>query len=285
MGVTDDAPFHTALRWAIAARGLSLDRLHERLVDRGLAVSVSTLSNWQRGISRPRSPDALRALAELETLLELPHQALRKLLAAPAGSRGRTPLVPGTPRLPARRLRSALGAPADPDVDILSVHDDVTDVGDNRFESTVRLVFRARQSGVQRYVVLQHTQSDTLPTIRAGRDCALGQTRVDPAEGLAAAELLFAPLGKDETYALEYHLAGSSSEHYYGRWFPTGGPHYEMTLRMGPGVTVSHAYRIWRMDTLASHKDVTELRLIGGTLAHLVLFDLQPGFHGIRWTR
>ncbi|MGY0232091.1 hypothetical protein [Longispora urticae] len=281
----NDGPFHTALRWAITARGLSLDRLHDRLAERGAAVSVSTLSNWQRGSSRPRNADALRAVAELEAILQVPPQSLRRLLAEPGAPAGaRRPPVPGTPRLPAHRLRAAVGAPAEPDLDVLAAHDDVTLLGGDRYAATARVVVRARHTGVRRYVVLHHTQSTAPPTIRAVRDCAVGLALTDPAEGLAAAELVFEPLGKGETYAFEYHLSGSMSEHYYGRWFPAGGPSYELTLRSGPEAAVARAYRIWRLDGRSPHKDLAELRLIGGTLAHLALFDMHPGFHGVRWS-
>ncbi|MYR59325.1 transcriptional regulator, partial [Streptomyces sp. SID625] len=40
-------PFADALRAAITASGLSLDRIRDRLVRRGASLSVATLSSWQ----------------------------------------------------------------------------------------------------------------------------------------------------------------------------------------------------------------------------------------------
>ncbi|MBB4951395.1 transcriptional regulator with XRE-family HTH domain [Kitasatospora gansuensis] len=273
------------MRWAITARGLSLDRLCDRLAALGLRVSVSTLSNWQRGVSRPQRPESLRAVAELELLLGLAAGSLSRLLAEPAhrGGRRRPALVPGTPLLPATRLRAALADPAEPDLDVLAVQDDVT-VSDRGWVSTVRSVVRARRSGAGRHVLLYHVGAEALPEIRAGRDCALGRVRTDPDAGLIAAELLFGPLARGETFALEHTVTSTEADLHHGRWFRTAGQHFELTVRFGPTAGARRAYRIWRLDSRSPHKDVSQLRLIDGRLAHLVDYDLSPGFHGIRWT-
>ncbi|MFD0574281.1 hypothetical protein ACFQ0T_39985 [Kitasatospora gansuensis] len=70
----------------------------------------------------------------------------RLLAEAHRGGRRRPALVPGTPLLPATRLRAALADPAEPDLDVLAVQDDVT-VSDRGWVSTVRSVVRARRSG------------------------------------------------------------------------------------------------------------------------------------------
>jgi len=278
-------PFHTALGRAITARGLSLDRLRDRLAALGLQVSVSTLSNWQRGVSRPRRPESLRAVAELETVLGLPAGSLSGLLAEPAHRGARRPaLVPGTPAAPATRLRAGLDATAEDGLAVLSVQDDVTVTGDG-WESRARIVVRARRPQVARHVVLYHVGASTLPEIRPGRDCALGRVRTDPGAGLVAAELLFGPLGRGETLALEYTASSPEPELHHGRWFRRAGQSYELTVRFTPTAAARRAYRVWRLDSLAPHKDVAPLRLVAGRLAHLVDFDLSPGFHGIRWTR
>ncbi|MER5865165.1 hypothetical protein [Kitasatospora sp. NPDC002040] len=276
-------PFHTALRQAIADRGLSLERLRERLAARGLTVAVSTLSNWQRGAVRPQRPDSLRAVTELEHLLDLPAGALSRLLDD-HGPRGRRPLLPGTPPRRAGRLRAQFGAPADSGLDLLTVQQDVTVTGTG-FRATVRAVVRARRTGVDRHVVLTHTGGGAVPEIRAGRDCRLGRVRTDPGAALIAAEVLYAPLGRGETFALEYHLTGAEPEPYYGWWFRSAAQHFDLTLRLAPELAADRAYRIWRLDSGTPHKDVAGLRLIDGNLAHLVDFDVPPGFHGIRWSR
>ncbi|GAA1020847.1 hypothetical protein Aple_076620 [Acrocarpospora pleiomorpha] len=81
-------PFERALRAAIAARGLSLERLHVRLAERGAQVSLASLSNWQRGRSRPERSSSLVAVGELEVILGLPAHSLVTLLG-PRRPRGR----------------------------------------------------------------------------------------------------------------------------------------------------------------------------------------------------
>ncbi|WP_420881638.1 helix-turn-helix domain-containing protein [Streptomyces rhizosphaericola] len=80
--------FPAALREALGRRGLSLERVSERLRARGIAVSQATLSSWQRGRSQPERARSLRAVEVLEEILELPGGALRSLLG-PRRPRGR----------------------------------------------------------------------------------------------------------------------------------------------------------------------------------------------------
>lgn len=90
--------FDGALRAAIQARGLSLERLHVRLAERGIHVSVASLSNWQRGSSRPERSRSLSAVRELEGILEVPPDSLSALggafvlaVAAPASAASPAP--------------------------------------------------------------------------------------------------------------------------------------------------------------------------------------------------
>jgi hypothetical protein len=60
-----------------------LQRLRCKLAERGVAISSATLSYWQQGRSRPERPESLRALRELEVILNLPRNALFDLLEPP----------------------------------------------------------------------------------------------------------------------------------------------------------------------------------------------------------
>ncbi|MGW5418568.1 helix-turn-helix domain-containing protein, partial [Actinomadura geliboluensis] len=73
--------FAGALRQAVQASGLTLERIRHRLGRRGLTVSVATLSYWQRGRSRPRSRTVVVALEEI---LQVPPGTLTELLDDPA---------------------------------------------------------------------------------------------------------------------------------------------------------------------------------------------------------
>ncbi|NVI92824.1 helix-turn-helix domain-containing protein [Actinomadura sp. BRA 177] len=90
--------FAGALRQAVQASGLTLERIRHRLGRRGLTVSVATLSYWQRGRSRPRSRTVVVALEEI---LQVPQGTLTDLLDDPAPTAA-----------PARARRWARGRPA-----------------------------------------------------------------------------------------------------------------------------------------------------------------------------
>ncbi|WP_242901496.1 helix-turn-helix domain-containing protein [Actinomadura terrae] len=92
--------FAGALRQAIQASGLTLERIRHRLGQRGLTVSVATLSYWQRGRSRPRSR---AVVTTLEEILQVPAGTLTELLDDPTptappvrGGPGRGGLAAGT---------------------------------------------------------------------------------------------------------------------------------------------------------------------------------------------
>src|ERR1700716_1094763 len=78
-----EGPFPAALRAAIQASRLSLDRVQHRLATRGTTISVATLSYWQSGRRRPERPESLHALRHLEAVLRVPPNALTALLGPP----------------------------------------------------------------------------------------------------------------------------------------------------------------------------------------------------------
>ena len=73
-------PFEVALRAAIRASRLSLERIQHRLQTRGTPVSITALSYWQSGRRRPERPDSLLALQQLENVLSVPEGSLSALL-------------------------------------------------------------------------------------------------------------------------------------------------------------------------------------------------------------
>ncbi|MFC7615476.1 transcriptional regulator [Actinokineospora soli] len=81
-------PFAAAFDAAIAARGLTLDRIRRHLADHGIAVSTATLSYWRRDLRQPENERSLRAVAVLEELLGLRPATLTGLIAprAPAAA-------------------------------------------------------------------------------------------------------------------------------------------------------------------------------------------------------
>lgn len=75
--------FSTALRDAISTSGLGLDRVQARLLDRGIAVSVTALSYWQTGKRQPERASSIAAVRALEDILAVPTGSLLALLPPP----------------------------------------------------------------------------------------------------------------------------------------------------------------------------------------------------------
>ncbi len=109
--------FAGALRQAVQASGLTLERIRHRLGRRGLTVSVATLGYWQRGRSKPRSRTVVVALEEI---LQVPQGTLTDLLddPAPTAAPARAPAgAPGPPPVAgaADRARSVRDLWPDPE--------------------------------------------------------------------------------------------------------------------------------------------------------------------------
>lgn len=95
-----DGDFPERLGAAIAARGLGLERLSDRLRDRDVSVSASTLSLWRNGRTRPYREKSLKALRALEFILETPSGYLTEAtVAVEKGSDSWWSSIPMTPQV------------------------------------------------------------------------------------------------------------------------------------------------------------------------------------------
>ena len=81
-------PFSAALHLAIEDRGVRLEEIQRQLAAAGVNLSVTTLSYWRRGRSRPERPESLKAVRLLERILALPEESLMAQLG-PRRPRGR----------------------------------------------------------------------------------------------------------------------------------------------------------------------------------------------------
>ncbi|HET6634309.1 MAG TPA: XRE family transcriptional regulator [Streptomyces sp.] len=86
--VPPDVSFPEAFREAVLRRGLSLERVHDRLREQGIRISLASLGHWHSGRSRPERPSSLLAVDALEDILLLPAGDLRSRLG-PQRPRGR----------------------------------------------------------------------------------------------------------------------------------------------------------------------------------------------------
>ncbi|WP_218005892.1 hypothetical protein [Actinomadura hibisca] len=283
-------PFNVALQAAIQARGLSLEALRRRLEEQGIAVSLSTLSYWQRGRTRPERADSLRAVRGLEVILELPRHSLLTLLR-PTAERSAGPWLPVEELCPepgVRDLLDEIGDRGARQLTGLSLHDQYV-VGPRRelAEMRTRAVFQAQQRGVDRWVAVYHHPQRALPSSRTAHGCRFGRVRVDEASGLIAAELLFdRALGRGETYLLEYGFGFEETGPPIaeeGRGFHTPQHEYLIEVRFHPAALPARCYRTWRPDARTSLKDAADLRLSSYRSVHFIEFGLAAGYHGIRW--
>lgn len=210
-------PFPGALRSAIAATGLSLDRLALRLATRGTPLSSATLSYWQSGRRRPESPRSLRALRALEAVLGVAPDELRSLLGPPRPrgmAAGKVPMAPMAalwePGSAAADVLSAMSPPDDAALARISHHDRcVVDEDGTLRTLRTRQVLRANSDGVDRWVLLHDWGGGVRerPELDGLRNCHLGRITRHPERGVFAAEMLFEhPLTAGETVLIEYEL-------------------------------------------------------------------------------
>lgn len=276
--------FAEALRRAIDARGLSLERIHDHLARRGVSVSAATLSYWQSGRSQPGRRSSLAAVPHLETVLNLEPGALLGSLPATRERRRRT-AVQGLdalwPESPATTVLDRLDTHWDTELDRVTVHD-VLRLGRDRrqISLTVSQAMRARTDGPDRRVVM-HTQNDTsagLPDFRAIRGCQLG--RVEKVGGVVGAELVFfQPLRRGETVILEYEVLAcipGPLDLEYTRRLRLPIREYLLEVEFDP---VALPASIWAF----AEDSTSAIELDAGHRAHLVHTNTTPGVTGIRW--
>jgi hypothetical protein len=289
-------PFHVALRAAIAARGLPLQRVQHHLSRYGVRVGVTSLSYWQQGARRPQRPESLRAVRALEEILQLPDESLIRLLAESdersarrTAGRSYRSLVEATDVLD--RLLAELGAQLDGGLHMLGHHERVR-IGARR-ELAGREshhIVRAHQDGVDRFVAVHHGDPGCAPdrmTVHALDNCRTGRVRWDRETGVLVAELLFdTRLRAGDTflfrYAVEDGTAGASRE--YARGFGPAGGQYALQVRFDERALPVRCHRFAQHSAAAPRSGRQELALTGRHHSvHLVEPRVRSGIVGIAW--
>jgi transcriptional regulator with XRE-family HTH domain len=286
--------FADALRSAITARGLPLDRLRDRLLRRGHSLTAATLSYWQSGRSKPERRESLAALAHLEDILEVEPGSLARLLGPPR-PRGRW-----TVRLEDRPQMQAFWPEPDPVAEALtgvdtrwderltriSQHDEVF-VGAHREELAFRSqqVLRAELDGPDRWVVIVHLDEHDrpLPEVRPLRGCRLGRVVQEPGAGLLVAELLFdRPLGRGETIITQHELVNCAPHPEatnYERKFRL--PVRQFVLEVNFETPPVECVRYRRTDDGA--EESVPVRIDAAGRVHDVALNFGPGCSGFQW--
>lgn len=290
-------PFHVALRAAIAARGLPLQRVQHHLSRHGVKVGVTSLSYWQQGARRPQRPESLRAVRALEEILQLPDESLIRLLAEsgeraaaghPAGRSYRS-LSDASDVLD--RLTAGLGWSLDGGLHALGHHECVR-IGPRRELASLEAhhIVRAHRDGVDRFVAVHHGDPGCDPrrvTVHALENCRTGRLCWDQDTGVLVAELLFGTrLRSGDTFLFRYRLedgtAGTSRDYLHRFGFPGG--QYALQVRFDPAALPVRCHRFSQQSTAAPRNGRQELTVAGPHhSAHLVEPRTRPGIVGIGW--
>ncbi len=290
--------FPVALRSAIQASGLSLDRIQYRLRARGVSISVTALSYWQSGRRRPERAESLAALGHLEDVLGVPTGSLIALLGPPR-PRGRVNRESSRLSIeslwansePVSHLLRRIDYTTDAALTKLSQHDRMevaVDRGEKRIK--VRQVLRAERDGADRTLMVYDLEvpSRPFPEVTSGDNCRIGRVAHDATAGLIAAEIMLdQPLSRGETTIVDYalHHPGppySQGDHSYCRKFTSPVREFVMELRFDPRALPAHLEQY----TLDGDEAVTSRRKLEVTpdgKAHAVALDFGPGIMGVRW--
>ncbi|GGZ68526.1 hypothetical protein ACFOOM_02245 [Streptomyces echinoruber] len=290
-------PFHVALRAAIAARGLPLQRVQHHLSRHGVRVGVTSLSYWQQGARRPQRPESLRAVRALEEILQLPDESLIRLLAENDGhatahraaTRSYRSLAEASDVLDG--LLAELETAPDCGLDVLCHHERVR-IGDRRelAEQESHLIVRAHRDGVDRHVAVHQGDPGCAPEhmrVHALENCRTGRVRRHEDTGLLVAELLFdTRLRAGDTFLFRYGVtdgtAGTSRE--YARRFGTAGGQYALQVRFDTDVLPVHCHRFTQHSPAAPRSARRVLPLSARHRSvHLVEPRVRSGVVGIGW--
>ncbi|MEC3976439.1 hypothetical protein [Amycolatopsis sp. H20-H5] len=296
----EHGPFDVALRAAIVARGLSLDRIQHRLSRQGVQISLATLSYWQSGQRRPERPTSLRALGHLEEVLEVPRHSLRDLLGPPTPRGRRGDGMPGLADLwPSRSdVAGLLGdVPTVPDTALrrLTLHDRVL-VGPDGRERAVRCtqVMRAECGGPDRALLVcdwDGGEAGDQPIVTGLRNCRLGKVVTSTVTSLFAAELLFErPLRKGETVLIEFEVQNprrefprSAVSEAYFRRFRRSVREYLLEVCFDPAAVPQRCQQFIAPPGDGIAETVHGLKLGMSNTVLVVGRDCGPGHFGIRW--
>jgi hypothetical protein len=290
-------PFSAVLHLAIEASGLRLEEIQERLAEQGISVSLTTLSYWRRGRSRPERPDSLRAVRLLEEILVLPAESLTSQLG-PRRPRGRwlshPPGFLDLDRLfedstSVEKMLGELDNRMNQELTRISLHD-IYVVGAERQEIslTTRQVLRANVDRVSRAVGVFRTDDLDRPQMRikANRNCRPGRIRSDLEGGLIAAEIIFdRVLSAGETAVIEYEYSSASVQpaDTYHRAFAGPVGEFVLQVQFDPSAVPARCYRFERRSIAAPDQGVREVWIGNTHGAHLVAIEVPPGIVGMRW--
>lgn len=287
--------FPAVLDRTIERSGMSLEHLQRRLSARGIRVSLSTLSYWRRGRTRPERPESLKAVEAMEDVLDLPRGHLAALLP-PRKPRGRWAGRAGEIREPEALWRDPAGLaaalssvddPAPGTLTYLSVHDH-HHVGPDRRDShtAVRMVLRAEADGMRSCAVVHRAEDSdpALPLLVAGPGCVVGRVRASGR--FTVAEVLFdRTLAAGQTALVDYVVrwSGGATANRYSRAMRRGPRAYLAQVSFHPAALPSECFAYTQTDAWAPETGSGRLRLGAFAGVHTLVSEPATPIVGIRW--
>jgi hypothetical protein len=311
--------FAAALHAGWKSSGMTLEAIAESLERRGLPASTATLSNWQKGTSRPRvTPDNARRLLALERILDIDTGQLLRPWQQRATERQRVAASMSPPparQTASRSLATALvadrrrwledaiaargGGPSRNGL-ICTYQEEHYVVGENRWprRSRITLDLCAIQPGIRSYWYLSaHAATASAQDVIPAAGCRLGRTiseadyrrRIDDPEILTATELVLAePLEPYAPSRISFTVAHSFA--------PPPGKLPDCHFRR---IVTKHACRrlrlvisfnahdvparLYRATWPGDNYDSARLVPVEGDLDELVVDNPAPGGYGWKW--
>jgi transcriptional regulator with XRE-family HTH domain len=290
-------PFHLALRAAIQARGLGLDRLRHRLLARDLNVSTTSLSYWQHGRTQPEHPKSIEAVAALEEILNLPAGSLRALLG-PRRARG-----PRSLRVKQRRPETVLGGGAalkelcdrlplarEHNMDVVTQQVTATiDEHGRDAGHAVTMLARARRNNVDRHIAMfRGDPGCDIDAVRviAHRDCVVGRIVRHRREPVLLAEILFGvTLDQGDTHLLDFEVIDGTGERAmcYGHGFRYPVEHYTLQVRFDSQLLPRRVFQFAQSRLGTELRETGDVMLNSWLTAQISQSHVEPGALGIGW--
>ncbi|OSC76021.1 transcriptional regulator [Streptomyces sp. BF-3] len=288
--------FPGVLREALNRRGLSLERVSERLRVRGITISQATLSSWQRGRSQPERARSLQAVDVLEEILELPAGSLRSLLG-PRRPRGRT--TPPDAEGAALQIlgedsvvEKALGARFrhfNQETSSLMVHD-IVRVGETGTLSSISTtnVLRAKRAGADRAIFVLSFDDEAAEPVDIRVTCGrLAEATYLKGLKSLVLEIHFGrELAKLDTTVVSYAVEVSPSETpatHYERWSRTNLHEYLQQVFFHPAALPADCHRYVREKVGDPPRGRRRIPLSDAHDVHVLTSRCKPGVHGVAW--
>ncbi|HEY1133847.1 MAG TPA: hypothetical protein VGE77_04665, partial [Nocardioides sp.] len=296
--IEEDRPddFAPALRAAVDASGLGLESIQRRLAQRGVRISVATLSYWQTGARTPGRRASLEVVAHLEDVFGMPGGSLVALVPPP---RPRGPVqrrtdevtVPRfTEREAVRRVTEAVENPDSLLLGRMSHHDEVT-VGRHRrlTSARTRIVGRAESDGLTGMGITQFLDDRTAgaPRLTIHSGGQVTQEVLDPEHRVVGVALTYdEPLQRGDAVLIDYELTTAGRgprDASYDASCSLAVREYVLSVRFDLEDLPSRceAYQIQRDGTPLHPRRRVRLDQRGQAL--LVALDCPPGTVGMAW--